>query len=406
MIKERDFVFTGLQSWDMAIGSNARDIATCVARGNRVLYVNAPGSLFAHSKPDAPDGVRRAQVVSGQAPALRQMSPTLWVLDYPFAILPVNFLPDGKLFDLVNRFNNRRMYRYVKKVLKTLRFNDYTLFIDNDMYRSFYAKEYLAPALALYYRRDKMSGPYWQKHSVRIEGLLCAKCDAVVANSIQLAKAMSSYNERSFDIGQGVDLSNYDTHRVYDMPQDMSAISRPVVGYTGALTSQRLDLELLYSVAQSMRDVSFVFVGGEDEAFKTHKIHNLGNVYFLGLKDFSLVPQYIAAFDVCINPQLLNDVTIGNYPRKVDEYLALGKPVVATRTDTMAIFEPYTWNCLGSDEYCDAIGQALLVSKDEDRQNSCIAFAHTHTWTASVDKLYQVIEMCDVKGQGLTQSKK
>ncbi|MEG1075746.1 MAG: glycosyltransferase, partial [Mucinivorans sp.] len=351
MIKKRDFVFTGLQSWDMAIGSNARDIATCVARGNRVLYVNAPGSLFAHSKPDAPDGVRRAQVVSGQAPALRQMSPTLWVLDYPFAILPVNFLPDGKLFDLVNRFNNRRMYRYVKKVLKTLRFNDYTLFIDNDMYRSFYAKEYLSPALALYYRRDKMSGPYWQKHSVRIEGLLCAKCDAVVANSIQLAKAMSSYNERSFDIGQGVDLSNYDTHRVYDIPQDMSAIARPVVGYTGALTSQRLDLELLYSVAQSMRDVSFVFVGGEDEAFKIHKIHNLGNVYFLGLKDFSLVPQYIAAFDVCINPQLLNDVTIGNYPRKVDEYLALGKPVVATRTDTMAIFEPYTWNCLGSDEY-------------------------------------------------------
>lgn len=40
-------------------------------------------------------------------------------------------------------------------------------------------------------------------------------------------------------------------------------------------------------------------------------------------------------FDVCMNPQLVNEITIGNYPRKVDEYLALGKPVIATKTLTM-----------------------------------------------------------------------
>ncbi|HAI83429.1 MAG TPA: glycosyl transferase family 1, partial [Chitinophagaceae bacterium] len=80
---------------------------------------------------------------------------------------------------------------------------------------------------------------------------------------------------------------------------------------------------------------SLVLVGPEDEAFKQSALHQLPNVHFLGSKQPEALPEYVAAFDVCINPQLLNEVTIGNYPRKVDEYLAMGKPVVATQTEAM-----------------------------------------------------------------------
>jgi hypothetical protein len=37
--------------------------------------------------------------------------------------------------------------------------------------------------------------------------------------------------------------------------------------------------------------------------------------------------------------QLSNNLTIGNYPRKIDEYLAMGKPIVATSTKTMQMFK-------------------------------------------------------------------
>ena len=47
--------------------------------------------------------------------------------------------------------------------------------------------------------------------------------------------------------------------------------------------------------------------------------------------------------DVCINPQKVNPITDGNYPLKIDEYLAMGKPVVATRTHTMEdVFASHT----------------------------------------------------------------
>ena len=42
MITGKDFVFTGLQPWDLQIGSNAKDIALDISKHNRVLYNNTP----------------------------------------------------------------------------------------------------------------------------------------------------------------------------------------------------------------------------------------------------------------------------------------------------------------------------------------------------------------------------
>ena len=57
------------------------------------------------------------------------------------------------------------------------------------------------------------------------------------------------------------------------------------------------------------------------------------------------MPAYLQHFDVCINPQEVNDITLGNFPLKILEYLAMGKPVVATATHLMTeVFSEHsTW---------------------------------------------------------------
>lgn len=393
-MRKRDFIITGLQPWDVPIGSNAKDIALEISKQNRVLYINTPldkKNFLKERNSDSPDYLQRYNVVKGKAPVLRQISASLWVMDYPFTIWPGNFLPDGKLFDWVNRLNNRRMYQFVKKIIKKIGFNNYLLFIDNDIYRSFYAAEYLKPTFSIYYRRDNMTSAFWRKHAPRLEPKLCQKSDLVTANSLQLAEAVHSYNQHSYDIGQGVDLSNYNINNNYPFPKDMVNIPHPIIGYVGWITSLRLDADLLYQVASRCPQYSFVMVGSEDDFFKKHSLHSLNNVYFLGQKKQIDTISYMAHFDVCMNPQLINKITIGNYPRKVDEYLALGKPVVATRTDTMQIFEGFVWNCIGKEEYLYAIGKALSETNDYDKQQKRIAFAHTHNWSNSVNKLYKAI---------------
>ena len=373
MIKGKDFVFTGLQPWDIPIGSNAKDIALEVSKNNRVLYINAPRKGIGKYK-------------------LNRITNSLWTLDIPIKKFPINFLPDGRIFDFVNRFNQKRMLPYIKLALKTLSFDNPVLFIDNDIYNSFYMPELIDNDLSIYYRRDNMISSYWKKHAPRLEPLLIGKCNLVVTNSIQLAESVSRFNENVHSIGQGMDLEKYNISNKYIMPEDMNNIPKPIIGYAGWVTSRRLDDELIYQIALNCPSYSFVMVGGEDEFFQKNKLHSLNNVIFLGQKKDSEIPNYIYNFDVCFNPQKVNDITIGNYPRKVDEYLALGKPVIATKTKAMEMFENYVFNCNGAEEYIKAINTALNDNSVE-KTGSRIEFAMSHSWANTVNALYSHINI-------------
>jgi glycosyltransferase involved in cell wall biosynthesis len=119
-------------------------------------------------------------------------------------------------------------------------------------------------------------------------------------------------------------------------------------------------------------------------------LHQFPNVFFLGSKKESQLPNYLKGFDVAINPQLENHLTIGNYPRKIDEYLAMGKPVVATKTKAMEMFQNYVYQCSSYEEYSNLIETALSENSSQLEQER-IAFANSHTWENNVNKIYNAI---------------
>lgn len=285
------------------------------------------------------------------------------------------------------------MFKYVRQVAGELNFKDPIHFIDNDIYRSFYAKEILKPKLSVYYRRDNLQPfAFWKKHVARLEPLIIEKSDLVVCNSPQLANFARNFNPKSYDIGQGVDLSAYDPDIPFESPKEMEAIPLPRIGYIGDINSLRLDADLIYEVAKSKPDYSFVMIGSEDKLFASHALHQLKNVYFLGSIPKKMVPTYMSALDVCLNPQLLNEITIGNYPRKVDEYLAMGKPVIATKTDTMELFREHTYLCTSVEEYREAVEEALKANGPK-QVKARILFARSHSWENNVNSIYKQIEI-------------
>ncbi len=54
------------------------------------------------------------------------------------------------------------------------------------------------------------------------------------------------------------------------------------------------------------------------------------NIHWLGQKDYSELPAYVAGWDVALMPFALNESTRYISPTKTLEYLAAGKPVVST----------------------------------------------------------------------------
>jgi glycosyltransferase involved in cell wall biosynthesis len=392
-MKGRDFIITGLQSWDIPIGSNAIDIAKEIAVDNRVLYVNTPLDMMTiyRNKP-TPETKQRLDVYRKQKSPLRKITDSLWVLDLPFWVWSVNGFPDGALFDFFNKLNNKRIFKYAKKIANDLGFKDVVHFIDNDIYRSFYSKEFLNPSLSVYYRRDNLLAiDFWKKHAIRLEPLLIGKSDLIVANSPQLAAFARQYNTQSFDVGQGVDLSAYDLSLKFNEPSEFESIPTPRIGYIGDITSLRLDADLIYELAKSKPDYSFVMIGRVDKIFAAHSMNGLKNVHFLGSVAKNMVPTYMSALQVCLNPQLLNELTIGNYPRKVDEYLAMGKPVIATKTDTMELFREHSYLCKNVADYQEAVEKALQ-DDSEEKANQRIAFAKSHSWKNNVNEILKNIQ--------------
>lgn len=388
----KDIVIIGQQPWDTDIGSNCKNIALEFSRNNRVLYVNSPLDRITLYKNGTDSKIqKRVAVIKGEQPGLVEIQHNLWNF-YPNCLVEsINWINNASFFDFFNKRNNRKFAKSIQLALKELSFDDFILFNDNEMFKGYYLSDYLKPSLSIYYSRDFMLAvEYWKKHGERLEPLLIAKNDLCLANSVYLSDYCKQYNEQAYYVGQGCDLEIFKPDVKTQKPKELVGIDTPIIGYVGALQSLRLDLEIIRYIATQRKDWTVVLVGPEDEDFKNSDLHSLENVIFTGSKPIAALPSFIQYFDVCINPQLVNPVTIGNYPRKVDEYLAMGKPTVATKTRAMEIFEAYTYLSEDKESYVSNIDLALK-SDHEDLQRKRMEFAATHSWENCINEIYKCI---------------
>lgn len=389
-MENRDFVVFGLQPWDINIGSTCKYTAIEISKKNRVLFVNPPlirSSVLKNKS--APQVAKRLRIIQGLEPDLVQVSPTMWVL-YPKTIIEsINWVTSRWLYDFLNKINEKRLASKISGAISRLGFKNFIILDDNSMLIGYYLKELLKPDLFIYLLRDAVTlVSYHKKHGTILEPRLIAKSDLTVTNSEFFCEFARKYNPNSYMIGQGCDLSLYnDTDGSLQVPDDLKAIPRPIVGYTGALTAIRLDIEVLVHIAKSRPALSLVLVGPEDDKFIHSELHSLPNVFFLGRKNPEELPGYIKGFDVTINPQVINPITNVNYPLKIDEYLAMGKPVVATKTTFMAYFQDITYLAANKEEYVTRIDQALRENTPELEEKRKMV-AKGHSWENFVGKIY------------------
>lgn len=391
-MKNKCVIMFGLQSWDIEIGSNFKNIARIISSHNRVLYVNRPlDSIRRVRHFKNKEVLQRLESIKGNVNAIEEVEKNIWVLNPRVILLSINNLPSGKVYNFLNENNNKKLAEEILYFSDQLSFEDPLLIIDNDFFNGLYLKEYLKPALFIYYLRDfLLSQKYFKRHGKRAEPLIIKKADAVCTNSLYLKNYAEKYNSESFYVGQGCEVDDF-AKQDQPLPNDMISISGPIVGYCGMLTSKRLDIGLLEYIAINNPNWNLVLVGPSDREFSESKLPELENVFLLGSKHPWELPAYVRHFDVCINPQLINQMTIGNYPRKIDEYLAAGKPVVATNTETMKYFEQVVYLCENKEQYLSQIQKALEEKDDNKKKEERIYYAKSHTWEASVDDMYRVI---------------
>ena len=320
MISGRDIVVVGIQAWDIPIGSNCKNIAQEFSKHNRVLYVNPPMDRASMKREKGTDKInKRIAVKEGRSEDLVPLGDNFWNL-YPKTLTEsINWLPVHDLFKLLNKRNAKLLAKDIRSAMERLGFKDIILFNDSSMFLGLHLKSMLEAETYVYYMRDNLiKVPYWQKHGERIEPQVIKMADVVVNNSTLYAEYGARYNKHSYMVGQGCDVSLFnDAEGQIPLAEEMKSFQKPVLGYVGYLTSMRLDIPLLEYMAKSRPEWHIILVGPEDDDFKASQLHYIDNVFFLGSKDASELPSYVKGFDVAMNPQVVNDWTIGNYQEKL-----------------------------------------------------------------------------------------
>ncbi|HEU5320448.1 MAG TPA: glycosyltransferase, partial [Methylomirabilota bacterium] len=164
----------------------------------------------------------------------------------------------------------------------------------------------------------------------------------------------------------------------------MRRIPRPVIGYMGWLNPARLDTGLLEAIVEARSAWSLVFLGpATSDRPLGDRLRKAPNVHRLPPVPYDALPRYLSAFDVCILPNRINAHTDGNDPLKIYDYLATGKPIVATPTAGTEGLEGVLRLAPDAPSFIRAVEDALGERDDalvERRQ----ALARLHSWDVRV----------------------
>jgi glycosyltransferase involved in cell wall biosynthesis len=112
------------------------------------------------------------------------------------------------------------------------------------------------------------------------------------------------------------------------VPEDIAAIPQPIVGYYGVI-DERIDLPLLQQVAMQNPAISFVMIGPLAK-IQEEELPRAQNIYYLGMKSYKDLPNYLKAFRIAMMPFAMNESTRFISPTKTLEYMAANKPIIST----------------------------------------------------------------------------
>jgi UDP-galactopyranose mutase len=177
------------------------------------------------------------------------------------------------------------------------------------------------------------------------EQTLFRRADVVFTGGASLYAAKRTRHPNVHLFPSSVDKQHFaSAGRAQPDPSDQAAIPHPRIGFFVVL-DERLDTALLRDVSASHPEWHFVLIGpvvkiAENELPRGHNIH------YLGRKDYSDLPMYIANWDVAMLPFARNASTRFISPTKTPEYLAAGKRVVSTPIRREPIWtDPTRGNC-------------------------------------------------------------
>jgi len=217
------------------------------------------------------------------------------------------------------------------------------------------------------------------------ERRLLAEADVVFAGGCKLWQSKKLLNDNCHFYGCGVDVTHFGKARDPNtkIPDDIAALRTPVLGYFGVI-DERMDYELLVKLAEANPDWSIAMVG---PTIKVDQVPQRPNLHWLGQKNYTELPAYCKAFDVCMMPFALNEATEFINPTKALEYMATGRPIVSSAVADVVTNFGAVVKIARSHEQFISLCREAIEKPDTEAIAAGLAQAADNSWDSIVVQL-------------------
>lgn len=386
MLKDENIICISSIDWDFNWQGHQEIMSTFARNGNRVLFIENTGVRAPNFK-DAQRIIKRIITWAKSFKGFRKEMENLYI--YSPLILP---FPYSKIARWINW---HILFRALRNWIKIMDFFDPIIWVflptgtALDIVNNVKSKVLIYYCIADFY--ELVDNP---KKVKKTEDELIKRSDLIFAQGKVLQDKRMCLNENVFVFPFGVKVEIFRNFQpcTDKVPEDIKDIKKPIIGYVGGI-HKHIDFNLLRFISETHPEWSIVLVGPLQT--NIFKFSNLKNIFLLGKKEFSELPCYINEFDVCIIPYLKSEYTATVYPTKLNEYHALGKPVVSVDLPEVNEFNKENDDLIligrTYEEFAACISESLN-NTSERLLNKRISSAEKNSWATRIEEMSKLIE--------------
>lgn len=237
----------------------------------------------------------------------------------------------------------------------------------------------------------------WSHLPVQWESELSLSADVIFAASPELAEHIAPCSDNVALLLNGANCS-VRPRGEGERPAPLRSIQGPIFGYAGTLWRD-LDLRPVLQLARAYPRAQVVLVGRRQRNPVLPRLLQEPNVRLLDAVPLAELPEYLGAFDVCLNLVRRESPNNDVLPPRIFEYFSTGKPVVSMALPGQVeeypdvIYFAYT-----TERFVELCGRAMLERGTWARERRR-HYAQTASWSSRAEEVEHIL-----RSTGLLQS--
>jgi teichuronic acid biosynthesis glycosyltransferase TuaH len=380
MIENENILCVTNTTWEGPYTKSVVQLMSLLAINNKVLFVEYPFTIkdvitTLTGKQRAPIarmfGWKNRLIIKKTAEGSEVYN---WVIP---PIIPVNAIKNEFLFRWIMKIDSQIYQSSIKSAMRRLKMaSPISINAYNPLFGEYLIGK-LNEKLNIYYCYD---GFLTDRRGIRAwhaDRSFSSKVNGIIVTSDYLMSEKIKLNPAVATVKNGVDFEMFNREAKTDINP---LAQKRKIGYIGSI-DQRFDLDLVEYSVRKLTEYDFEFIGDVRNMNVKNVLEQYPNVRFLPPVKPSEVPERLSKCDVGIIPYTCTEINKNIYPLKINEYLAIGVPVVITRFADLTEFSDHVSFASSKEEFMNSLIEVIENDNAEKIKNR-IEFARSNSWKA------------------------